>query len=272
MGCSDSSATGLERDPDSRADASHRDGSAGRARGPGARHRAGAAPRDRRSADPRRRRRRQPSRRPAAHGQLPAAARRFADPRPRGLRHRRRARRGGRPDGMWATRSARSSPAAAMPNTASRRRRNACRCRRALRSSTPPVCPRPSSPSGPTSSIAAGSPRGESFLVHGGVERHRHDGDPARPRLRRARLRHRRQPGEMRRLPRARRRARDRLPAGGFRRRRQGSDTGQGRRRHPRHGRRPLCREEFALARGRRPARADRLSAGQQGDRSTSRI
>src|SRR4051812_6956118 len=98
------------------------------------------------------------------------------------------------------------------------------------------------------------------------VERHRHDGDPTRARLWRACLRDRRQPREMRRLPRPRRRARDRLPAGGFCRRPQGSDTGQGRRCDPRHGRRSLCREEFALTRARRPPRADCLSAGQQGD------
>ena len=39
------------------------------------------------------------------------------------------------------------------------------------------------------------------------LERHRHHGDPARPRLRRPGLHHRRQPGEMRRLRQARRRA-----------------------------------------------------------------
>src|SRR5438874_5463001 len=60
------------------------------------------------------------------------------------------------------------------------------------------------------------------------VERHWHDGDPTRARLWRACLRDRRQAREMRRLPRPRRRARDRLPAGGFCRNPQGSAQGRG--------------------------------------------
>ena len=57
----------------------------------------------------------------------------------------------------------------------------------------------------------------------------------------------------------------DRLPQRGFRRGRPRGDRRQGRRRHPGHGRRPLCRAQPAGAGGRGPAGADRLAAGPQG-------
>ena len=52
----------------------------------------------------------------------------------------------------------------------------------------------------------------------------------------------------------------------------EGGDRRTRRRCDPRHGRRALCREEFAGARRRGTAGADRVSAGQQGLRSTSCI
>ena len=45
----------------------------------------------------------------------------------------------------------------------------------------------------------------------------------------------------------------------GFRRRDQGGDRRPRRRRHPRHGRRRLCRAQLRGGRGRRPHRPDRL-------------
>ena len=61
---------------------------------------------------------------------------------------------------------------------------------------------------------------GETLLVHGGSSGIGTDRDPARQGVRRARLRHRRLGGEMRRLPQARRRRRDQLQDRGLRRRR----------------------------------------------------
>src|SRR5678815_5482714 len=56
-----------------------------------------------------------------------------------------------------ATRCALWCTAAATPNSASRPKCRRCRCRKGCRSSRPLRCPRPSSPSGATPSIAAGS-------------------------------------------------------------------------------------------------------------------
>ena len=60
--------------------------------------------------------------------------------------------------------------------------------------------------------------------------RHRHHGDHAGEGVRRARHRHGRLDGEVRRLPQARRRCRDRLQHAGLRRRNQEGDRRQGRR------------------------------------------
>ena len=92
------------------------------------------------------------------------------------------------------------------------------------------------------------------------VERHRHDGDPAGARLRRARVRHGGQRREVRRVPRARRRhwrstTDHRLGAGVPRR-----DRRPRRRPRPRHGRRRLRPAQPRRARRRRPAGADRVS------------
>ena len=78
--------------------------------------------------------------------------------------------------------------------------------RRARRWTKPRRCRRPSSRCGPTCSSAAGCGAGETLLVHGGCERHRHDGHPTGARARRARVRDGRHRGEMPR--RARRSAR----------------------------------------------------------------
>src|SRR5438874_12630024 len=166
---------------------------------------------------------------------------------------------------MRAMRSARWLPAAAMPNIASRRRRNACRCRRALRSSMPPVCPKPSSRCGPTSSIAAGSPPARAFSCMAGraalARRRSNSRAPLARMSSRPPAAQRNAPSAATSAPSARSTTGRRILSQSSRKR-----TGQGRRCDPRHGRRSLCREEFALARARRPPRADCLSAGQQGD------
>ena len=73
-------------------------------------------------------------------------------------------------------------------------------------------CPRPSSRCGPTCSSAAGCRPGESMLVHGGIQRHRHHRDSAGAGVRRPRVRHRRVGGQVRGVRAARRRDRRELP------------------------------------------------------------
>ena len=65
---------------------------------------------------------------------------------------------------------------------------------------------------------------GETVLIPRRLGRDRHDRDPDRPRLRRPRVRDRPHGREMRVLRGTRRRARDQLRGGGFRRRREGAD------------------------------------------------
>ena len=201
-------------------------------------------------ADRGRRRRGQPARRPAARGRLRAAAGRLRHP---GWRSPARWSPSGRASAARrsASGSARWSPAAAMPNTASRRRRSACRCRTA-RWSRRRRCPRPSSPCGPTSSSAAGCSAGETAARPWRLERHRHDGDPAR---RTPSARASSPPPAAARNAQACEKlgadARDQLPARGFRRRHQGGDRRARRRRHPRHGRRRLFPAQHQVPGGR---------------------
>ena len=100
------------------------------------------------------------------------------------------------------------------------------------------------------------------------LERHRHDGHPACRRARRASARDRRLGREVPRVRTARRRARDQLPLGGFRRRRQAGDGWPRRRPDSRHRRRRLHRARPGRAGDRRPARRHRL----HGRRDTATI
>ena len=167
-----------------------------------------------------------------------------------------------------ATRSGSRRRAAAMPNTPwSHETQRAAGSGTAVRWSRPAPSRRPSSRSGPTSSSAARLKPGETLLVHGGTSgigttaiqlakafgatRHRDRG-------------------------RGRRNARPAASSGadlainyrdaGFRRRPcKDGDRRQGRRRHPRHGRRrPTSRATTRPRRG-WPHRADRLPRGPQG-------
>ena len=100
---------------------------------------------------------------------------------------------------------------------------------------------------------------GETLLVHGGSSGIGTTAIQLAKALRRARHRHRRLGGKMRRLPQARRRRRHQLQERGLRRRHQKGHQRQGRRRHPRHGRRRLYRAQLRSGRRRGPHRADRL-------------
>ncbi len=101
-------------------------------------------------------------------GQLSAAARRVADHRARSRRHRRRAGRGrhrlaGRRSGLRA-----DARAAATPSIARRRRRGACPIRTGCPRSRRRACRRTISPSGTTCSTASICRPGETVLIHGG--------------------------------------------------------------------------------------------------------
>ena len=97
--------------------------------------------------------------------------------------------------------------------------------------------PRRSSPCGPTSSSAAALRAGETHARARRIERHRHDGDSARPGAWRAGVRDRRQRREVRRLPGARRRGRRELPDDRLGAGVSGRDGRPRRRARPRHGR-----------------------------------
>ena len=199
--------------------------------------------------------------------QLPAAARRLADPRPRGRRHRRRARRRGSTMAAWRPRSARCCPAAAMPNTASRRRRNACRCRRALSLVDAAALPETFftvwSNVFDRGRLAAGETLPRAWR-HRAASARRRSSSPA-PLARTSSP----PPAAPRNAPPAatRRRARDQLPAGRI-------SSPWSRRRPTGRGvdvildmvGGAVCREELRALARRRPPGADRLSAGQQGD------
>ena len=169
-----SSRLGRARDHDPRAR---------RSRGAGLDRGARPGRRARRGARRRRRHRGEPRRPAAAAGPLPAAAGRRAVPRAGVLGPDQRGRRRGRPAGRSATRCARCCPAAGTPSGSPSRPGSCCRCPagvdlvdggRAARG-------RPAR-SGRTSSC---SPRLRPRRDVPGArrrQRHRHDGDPARPR------------------------------------------------------------------------------------------
>ncbi len=235
----------------------------GRPRGAEARRAAGSQAWPRPDPDPSGLGGREPARCAAACRQLCAAARRV---RPAGARGGGRGGRGRRrvsPNGRWATQVCALLPGGGYAEYAVTPAAHALpRAGRAWPCARRPACPRPSSPSGPTSSTRGGLRAGERFLVHGGSLGHRHDGDPARGAIRRPRLRDRRLGREMRRLHRPGRRARDQLPRGGFRR---GAARGGRRRPDPRHGGRRLHRPQRAGAGRRRAAGPDRVPAGAEG-------
>ena len=181
--------------------------------------------------------RRQSTRRHAAERRVPATARRFGHPRPRGGRHGRQ-RRCGRshlaarrsrlcPRRGWRyaeyLRGAGAAmPAGTGPHRLDTRRRDS---RDLLHGLDQRLRARPSR----GRRVRARSRR---------VEWHRHDGDPAGARVRRARLRHGRLRREMRGLRATRRRARDQLPRAGLRRGDSRPDRRAWRRSDSRHGRR----------------------------------
>ena len=232
---------------------------------------ADAGARCRRGADQGRRRRRQSARRLAAARALPAASRRVRHSRPRSgrddrtarprgarlARRRPRLRAGGRRRLRGVLRRAGAAVPAGPARARSGRGRGASRKR--------------SSPSGRTSSSAAGCSAGESILVHGGSSG---IGTTA-IQLARARgctrVRDRGIGGEVRGVRAPRRRARDQLPRGRFRRRGPRADRRPRRRRRARHGRRRLLRAQHRRAGDRRPAGARSRRCAARRRSSTSR-
>ena len=142
----------------------------------------------------------------------------------------------------------------------------------------PPACrmveagaiPRPSSPSGPTSSSAARLKPGETLLVHGGTSG---IGTTAIQLAKAFGATSSRRPDQTRNARPAARLGADlavNYRDAGFRRRGEGSDRRPRRRRHPRHGRRRLHSAQLR-GRGRRGAhRPDRLPQGAARRPSTS--
>ena len=171
--------------------------------------------------------------------------------------------------GAPAIASARSWPAAATPNTASRRRRSACPCRAAATSRTRRRFPRRSSRCGPTCSSAAACRPGESILIHGGSSGIGTTAIQLARALVVAGVRHGRVGREVRGLRTPGRRARHQLSRDRFRRRRPRGHRRPRRRRRPRHGRRRLPAAQPRRARDGRTARADRGARRREGARST---
>ena len=171
-----------------------------------------------RGARRRRRDRGEPRRPDAAAGLLPATEGRQRDPRAGVQRRHQRGRRGRRPAGRSATRCARCSPAAGTPSGSPSRPGSCCPAPAGVELATAAALPEVACTVWSNVFMLAGLRRGDSFLVHGGVQRHRHDGHPAgRPR-RRARVHHGGHAGQARRLPGAGRRRGDQLPRRGLRR------------------------------------------------------
>ena len=142
---------------------------------------AGAAAGRGRGADRGRRRRRQPAGRAPAPRPLSAAAGRALDPRARGRRADRRAgRRGAGRTGRPAA-SARWSPAAAMPNMRSRRPASACRCPAALTMIEAAAMPETLFTVWTNLFERGLRRRGRDRARPWRHQRHRHDGDRARP-------------------------------------------------------------------------------------------
>ena len=141
----------------------------------------------------RRRRRGQPRRPAAAPGLLRPAAGRLAVPRPGVQRHGRRRRRrgrglGGRRRGVRAAR-----PAAATPSRSPSRPGSCCRCRRASSCVDAAALPEVACTVWSNVFMIAEPAAGRDAAGARRLQRHRHDGDPARPRGRRPRRGHRRQ-------------------------------------------------------------------------------
>ena len=192
------------------------------------RGRAGAATGQGRGADPRRRRRGQPRRRPAAH--RATTRRRPAPRRCSGSKSRARSSALGAGVGDWhdgRARSARWWPAAAMPNTAPRRRCNACRCRAASGLVEAAALPETFFTVWTNVFERGRLAAGRELLVHGGTSG---IGTTAIQLARAFGARVFATAGSAEKCAvcrRARRRAGDQLPAGGFRRGRQGGDRRQ---------------------------------------------
>ena len=154
------------------------------------------------------RRRRQPARRVPAPGPVSGAARRLRPAGPGSGRRDRRRRPGRQRLQARATWSARWCRAAAMPSTAPRRSRNACRCRSGLSALEAASLPETFFTVWSNVFDARRLADGRDPAGAGRQLGHRRDRDPARRRARPPRVRHRRQRRQMPRLRGAGRRAR----------------------------------------------------------------